>query len=290
MGEQFSIRFDGPAVSDDHAIDASLFGASLVSLAELITESQTIVSPDGPRLRTRVRSTGPGSFEVFLEIAELWDAAKQFLTSQDAEAIKILLGLFGPAGLIGVLVWLDGRKPDRLEESDETATFHLDNSELTIERSVGQLYSSRKVRKNLSTFVSPVKKSEVNELAISIPAEVPVIITPDQRAAIEVPIDDELVTDQVVEMRLRIEAIVFRSNRCEFREPLIGRFWANIEDEIFMLRVRQGADSFKHGDVLVCNVRVEQWDEGDVEYRIKRTIISVIDHEADDTGEQLVLE
>ena len=88
---QFSVKYDGPAISDENAIDAAVFGGSLIALSDLIQESQDITTPDGPRYRVRVLNTGEGSFEVFLEIAEFWDSVKGLFTSEDTRAIATMI-------------------------------------------------------------------------------------------------------------------------------------------------------------------------------------------------------
>ena len=80
----FSVRYDGPAVSERHTIDAAALGSSLMALADLIDETQKILDPDARPYRVEVRSTGAGSFEVFMELAESWDNVKHLFTSEDA--------------------------------------------------------------------------------------------------------------------------------------------------------------------------------------------------------------
>jgi hypothetical protein len=73
---RFSVKYDGPAVSEDYRIEAAVFGVSLIALAALIRDCHDIVSPDGPRYRVRVRRIGTGTFEVFVDFAQFWEVVK----------------------------------------------------------------------------------------------------------------------------------------------------------------------------------------------------------------------
>ena len=286
MATQFSVRFAGPAVTEANAIDVSVFGSSLLALADLISEAQQVLDPDGPRYRIRVQTTGPGSFEVFLEMVEWLDAVTTLLTTREAQALAVLAALFGGRGLIGLLRWLRGRTPDDVQDT----TFYLEGDEMTVERNVANLYSSRKVRRTLRQFVRPVHESEIEELSIRLSNQEPTVVTPEDQAALSGLIDDDIVTDETVSMRLRVEMIRWRSTRWEFREQAVGLFWANIEDDDFLRKVNERRVHFEKGDLLDCLVRVRQWDEGEAgKYRTEYSVISVLVHVQGDEGQQLII-
>lgn len=284
---QFSVKYDGPVISDQYAIDASVLGSSLMALADLIDESQGILASDKPRYRVVVRATGGGSFEVFMELAEFWDAVVRLFSTRDAQATGLLVTIFGGGGLIGLVRWLRGRKPDDIIEMAEGTLFRVEEEERMVQRGVGSLYKSRRVRRSLQTFVRPVRRDSVDELTVQLPEDGEVVvITPDDRPSFDTPIEDEVVNDQVVTMVLRIEAIRWRSPRWEFREPTIGLLWATIEDQEFLDRLDRG-EPFEKGDTLECSVRVRQWDDGEGSFRSDYTIQSVLGHHPRDSGDQL---
>ena len=290
--QHFSIKYDGPAVGDGNDIDASLFGGSLVALADLIQEAQSLLEPDGVQYRVRVKTTGPGSFEVFLELKEFWDSVVGIFSSDDAQAIDLLTRIFGAAGLglLGVLRWLRGREPDRVIETPDSVVYQVGTEELVVERRVHKLYSSKRMRRSFVRFVQPVRRDMVNNLTVNIPNAEPAVITPDDRPAIDSALDEGPVLDQTNTMRLRIEAIRWRSNRWEFREPTIGLLWATIEDAGFLDRIDKRIEPMNKGDVLECVVRVRQWDNQDGTYKTDYTIVSVIDVlHGDDPGGQMSL-
>ena len=288
---QFSVKYDGPAISEEHAIDAAVFGSSLMALSELIQEAQDIISPGGPRYRIRVRSTGRGSFVAFMELSEFWDSVKHLFTNQDLQAIAVMVAIFGRDGFLGLMLWLHGRRPDRTEDTDSGTTFWIDERELTVERHIGKLYSSRKVRRSFAAFVQPVTRDTVNELTVEIPDSEPIVIRPDDRPALSVPLEDEPVTDHTTALMLTIEATWWNSVRWYFREPTIGLLWATIGDEAFLRRIRDRTEQFRQGDVLECSVRIRQWDDGPGEgLRSDYTILAVLHHRPSDRGQQSALQ
>lgn len=95
--------------------------------------------------------------------------------------------------------------------------------------------------------------------------------------------------DDIVAMRVKIETIRRRTYRWEFSAPGTGYFWASIQDEGFRDRIDQRAESFDKGDYFECEVRVQQWEEGDGSYRTERTITSVLQHLPGDAAQQVPL-
>jgi hypothetical protein len=285
VAQEFSVTYDGPAVDDArHSIDASVLGNSLLALTELLGDAQEVLHPDGPDYRVRVRATGEGSFAVFLEVKEVWDQIARLLTDRDAQAIETLLTVF--VSFVHVMRQLRGRTPDRVEHGDDSSVFQVDDKEIVVERRVGDLYSSRKVRRSFRRFVEPVTRDVVEEMKVRIPEIEPTTFTPDDRTSFDAPFEDETVLDEVVEMRLKIETIRWRTYRWEFSTPATGIFWATIEDQGFRARIDQRHESFDKGDFLDGRVHVHQWDEGDGTYRIERTVLTVLGHLPGDAGQQ----
>lgn len=290
--EHFSIKYDGPAVGDNNDIDASTFGGSLIALSDLIQEAQDVLEPDGARYRVRVKSTGPGSFEVFLELRELWDAVVKLLNTPEATAIGLLTTLFGTGamGLIGLHRFLDGRRPDAIIQTGDQTIFLVDKQEMIVERRVATLYQSKKIRRSLRQFVQPVRRGSIDSLTIKLPKVEPTVITPDDRPALESPEDDEPDLDETVPMNLQIETIRWRTNRWEFREPHTGLFWATIEDQDFLTRIDERTEPMNKGDSIEAVVRVRQWDQGDGTFKTDHTILSVLGHQGAERPVQMTID
>ena len=167
--------------------------------------------------------------------------------------------------------------------------FRVEQEERVVEKNVANLYSSRRVRRSLGAFVGPIGRDSVNQLDVEVPGADVVVITPDDRPALDVRMDDEMITGQVVNMILRIEAIRWRSRRWEFREPTIGLLWAAIEDETFLAGLGRG-EQFEKGETLECAVRVRQCEDETGGFKSDYTIETVLAHHSKDSGNQLSID
>jgi hypothetical protein len=177
------------------------------------------------------------------------------------------------------MVWLGGRRPDRSVETDGTSTFWVGNRELTVGRTIGNLYHSREVRESLAGFVQPVTRDSVNDLIISLPGSEPIVITPDDRPALGMSVEEEAVTDQTTMLMLTVEAMSRKSVSWYFRETTIGLLWATIGDEACLRRIRDRSEQFRQGDVLKCSVRIRHRDDDRGEgVPDEYTILAVLDH------------
>lgn len=99
---QFSILYDGVPV-DEGTIDARDLAPALLAFAELVDQSAPFVDERFPHLTVRVRSGfEKGSFEIFLEVATLYDKFINLFTSPDLQALAMLLAMLGINGAPGL--------------------------------------------------------------------------------------------------------------------------------------------------------------------------------------------
>ena len=98
----FSLVYDGPPVAEG-TIDARDLAPALLALADLIDEAAPVVDPELPRLSLRVRPDfREGSFEVYLELANLYSKFVSLFSGPDAQAWASFLQIIGIAGVAGV--------------------------------------------------------------------------------------------------------------------------------------------------------------------------------------------
>lgn len=278
MTDTFRVVYDGPAV-EDHTIDAATLGSSLVALASLVNEAQQVLDPEnGARWAVTVTATEPGSFEVELALREAWYVVVTLLNSEPMTAMAVLKTLFGGPGLFELLRWLRGRSPDSVDENEDRTLVRIDDEERTFEAGVGSLYASTRVRKTTKRFVEPLQRDHLESVRIVTP-DYELTLAADDRPALEAPIDDDLIVDDVSRVWVRVEAVRFRSDRWEFKDPRTSRlFWATIEDENFLERVQVAREQFSNGDSLECDLRTRQWDTGGDDYKTEYTILRILDH------------
>ena len=83
---EFSILYDGQPVAEG-TIDARDLAPALLAFADLVDEAAPLVDPNLPRLSLRVRPDfKEGSFEIYLEIANLYARFVSLFSGPDAQA------------------------------------------------------------------------------------------------------------------------------------------------------------------------------------------------------------
>ncbi len=158
---EFSIVYDGPPVSEG-TIDARDLAPALLAFADLVDEAAPLIDPHLPRLSLRVRPDfREGSFEIYLEIAELYSKFVSLFTGPDAQAWASFLQIIGFAGVAGVFQLIKrakGRKPTKVTiERRETVTITFeDENPFSVDSRVWQLFQNLRARQAIEKVLSPL--------------------------------------------------------------------------------------------------------------------------------------
>ena len=127
----FSLIFEGPAVENGE-IDVQDLAPSLMALGELLQAANAELNGERARVAVKLRATRKGSFEVDLSVVQ--SLAAQAVTLLDAlaghkdgiaaanELADVILKVGGTVvgtggGLLALLKWLRGRKPQYRQNS-----------------------------------------------------------------------------------------------------------------------------------------------------------------------------
>ncbi|HCT5877603.1 hypothetical protein ABM001_16925 [Morganella morganii] len=163
----FGIKYDGSTEGGplNHQIDARLLGTSMVSLCDLIEQSNKIINGEASDIQVDVRAHKEGSFELLLSVA-------QGASSVDVlDVIGITKAVVTGASigtLFGVLKWLKGRKIADSEYDAETDTYTLvtkDNEKIECTEAVKKLVSSDIVMKGVNDIVyAPLSDDEISSV------------------------------------------------------------------------------------------------------------------------------
>ncbi|OWO87203.1 hypothetical protein B5C26_00020 [Photorhabdus luminescens] len=163
----FGIKYDGDTENGplNHQIDARLLGTSMVSLCDLIEQSNKIINGESSEIHIDVRAHKEGSFELLLSIA------------QDMSNVDVLdvIGLTKTAAtgatigsLFGVIKWLKGRKVADSEYDADTDTYSLitkDNEKIECTETVKKLISSDIVMRGVNDIVyAPLTDDEISSV------------------------------------------------------------------------------------------------------------------------------
>ncbi|HHR6165016.1 TPA: hypothetical protein ACS716_002182 [Providencia alcalifaciens] len=164
---KFGIKYDGDKENGplNHQIDARLLGTSMVSLCDLIEQSNKIINGESSEIHVDVRAHKEGSFELLLSVA------------QNMANIDVLdvIGLTKTAAtgatigsLFGVVKWLKGRKIVDTEYDEDTDTYSLitkDDEKIECTEKVKKLISSNVVMKGVNDIVyAPLVDDEITSV------------------------------------------------------------------------------------------------------------------------------
>lgn len=130
---EFSIVYDGPPVLEG-TIDARDIAPALLAFADLIDEVAPLINQRPHQLSLRVKpDVRKGSFEIYLEVAELYSKFVSLFSGIDAQAWASFIQIIGFSGAIGVFQFLKrakGRKPTKVTvERQEIVTITFEGED-----------------------------------------------------------------------------------------------------------------------------------------------------------------
>lgn len=265
---QFSIKYDGPALKT-HEMDVRELAPALLALSSLLEESSRALHGDKPEIRVHVKGNfQSGSFKIDLSAALTFkEQLVSLLSGAEATALSNLfgilsgLGLLGGGGLIGLILWLNGRKPSRVEYKGDKAVFIIEETSevetLEVDLAVGRLYATKVVRQSLSKVVRPLTQPGIDYFASGRDGEADVVITQANASAfMDIDGATEEVSNTLTEgALLQIESAVFKDgNKWRLNDGTTS-FFAELADQDFLGQIEMGKARFGKGDVLVVNLR-----------------------------------
>lgn len=266
---EFSIKYDGPALTS-HEMDVRELAPALLALSTLLEESNRTLNSEKPEIRVNVKGNfKSGSFKVDLSAALTFkEQLVSLLAGPDATAMANLfgilsgLGLLGGGGLLGLLLWLKGRKPSSISYDKDKVVFTIQgddggNDSLAVDLAVHRLYQESTVRQSLAKVVKPLDREGIDTFTSGRDGEAEVIITKADAPALAA-IDDasSIVSDTITDgMLLQIESPSFKDgNKWRLTDGTTS-FYAELADMEFVDRIQSGEERFGKGDVLVVKMR-----------------------------------
>lgn len=287
----FRVTYDGPALTTSE-MDARELAPALLAIADLLEASTQTLFDGAAKPQINVRgSFQTGSFNIdFVLATNLAAQLKSLFASDGAAAVAnglAILGALGFAagkgatGLVQLIQWMRGRAIKRVEVQDDRALVILEEDEdtLEIELAVLRLLRSIAVREALDRALAPLDRSGVEVFAVSESDGEPVVyIKGEERAWFRAPpAGDELLLDETRRMAFSIVSLAFKEDNKWRLYDGAATIHATIADATFLSRVDQNLIRFAKGDVLICNVRVQQW-QASTGARTEYTVAEVLEH------------
>lgn len=283
----FRITYDGPALETSE-MDVRELAPALLSIGDLLEAATTALYGDQIKPQVSVKgSFKTGSFGIDFNLAtSLLSRVRDIFAGDNAAAIANSLAILGALGfvskkvakpgLFAVLKWIKGRKIERVETSEDSAVIYVDGDQLTIELSVLVLLRDVSVRNATSKVLEPLSRSGIDTFAAGTDSEIVETVTADEISWFVAPVPtDELLLDDVRKMAFSIVSLAFKEDNKWRLYDGAATIHATITDIEFLSKVDRNQIAFAKGDVLVCDVRVLQWQTtsgAKTEYEVVRVI------------------
>lgn len=263
------VAYIGEAVNDG-TMNVNELAPALLALSNFIGEANRILNNDTSTIEVRLSAHFErGSFEMEFElIRTLAEQIKLFFGEENYSLNDILTALGLGATLSGVNFlefyrWLRGKQPKKVEKINDSKVrvyFEEESREMSI--GVWKLYSSEKVKKQISGVVQPLKKEGVDavEFRDAENKNVAGKITDDEVEYFSTPAQEEELQEFVSSQKLmlRIVNVSFeRGLKWRFDDGN-EKFYADVKDEKFLSAIEAGRLFFGCGDGIIAEVETKQ--------------------------------
>lgn len=283
----FRITYDGPALQAS-TMDVRELAPALLALGDLMEAASMALYGSKVKATVEVKASfRTGCFGIDLVLLQSWVdkvvdifSGKEMSAFANAGALLAALGFVGHnacKGLVTVLKWLRGRTISRIETREDGARVLTEDGDLLdIELAVLALLRDRTVREELLRAMAPLDRDGITTVAFGTDSEIVETVDLQSKPWFEPPAyEDELLLDESRKMAFSIVSLAFKEDNKWRLYDGAATIHATIEDEEFLERVDQSMEVFAKGDVLLCKVRVKQWQSlsgARTEYVVERVL------------------
>lgn len=234
----FSIVYDGEPVAEG-TIDARDLAPALLAFADLVDEAAPLIDPNLPRISVRVRPDfQTGSFEVYLELANLYAKFVSLFSGPDAQAWSSFFQIVGLAGATGVFQLVKrskGRKQTKITiERKETVTITFEGDDpITLDNRVWQLFQNIRARKAIEKIMSPLIERGFNLFTIRHAGKATLTVSDNEAGYFVAPSAHDGETTSETETRMVIVSPSFNSGNKRRVSDGARTLYVAILDEAF---------------------------------------------------------
>lgn len=281
--EHFSITYNGRSVQAGR-ISVRDLAPSLIALADTVSAASRLIQPEVPEPGLEIKAQRPGSFAVDLIInaeRQIWPAIQEGLLRPQVAAGLVLSSLVASIfGAIRFVSWAKGRKIKsnhpvangqvRITMEDGT-TIDLPKDSLTL---AGDIVFRRAARE----VIEPLARQSVTDIRLERESIEPVILTSEDVSSFDKLGEKKLLHRSTSRKVLQPVLVAFQpGNKWRFTDGQI-KFYATVEDERFLAKIKSGVEEFVSTDHFLCDVKTETWQLENGTAQTERTILRVVEH------------
>lgn len=285
--ESLRLKYDGPALQN-HTIDVRQLAPSLLALADLFDMTHARsgdVLGTAPALQVTATREGSFAVDLFLMVQEASGTLRDALAGDEATAAANGSALAAVA--FGAIKWtLNRLRFGREASAVETMAGRIhvtwpDGTDLDVPYGARDLVESMDFNRTAGYIFEPLREDGIDEVELTRDSN------PDDRVLVrreDLPAfnitepDDDLISDNVRVVNLRLRAVPFKEGNKWKVNDGASTFWVEMNDLEFLQRVSTSEEAFAQGDVLYVRLRDQQYRTADGGFRMENHIEKVMEH------------
>lgn len=270
---RFTVTYEGPELRGGR-MDARELGQAILSTSKLIERAGGLSFPGEQQISLEVDAKfREGSFEVVYHIVSWVGQKYAALSAHDLETIYTMI--FGTGGAIKLLLFLKGRKPERVDKRGTDVSINIEGERAHVDMRVYNFVTDPQSAEAFKGLVAPLRREGINRVDVSAPFEGRTEIVKEEARYLErLPTPEEEVEHDRYSATLEVVSPHFRSDhKWEFSHGG-SSFWARIDDESFLEDVQSHRITFGVGDRIRADVELETRRRGN-EVTHERRVVHV---------------